>query len=47
MLALLTFYFTGDPGTTTIITLLFNVGGAAVYYGFERLWDAINWGRNV
>jgi len=47
MLALLTFYFTGDPGTTTIITVLFNLGGAAVYYGFERLWDTISWGRNV
>jgi uncharacterized membrane protein len=45
MLALLTFYFTGDASTTTIITVLFNVGGAAVYYGFERLWDSINWGR--
>ncbi len=47
MLALITFYFTGDPGTTAIITVLFNVGGAAVYYGFERLWDVISWGRNV
>jgi uncharacterized membrane protein len=47
MLALLTFYFTGNPGTTTIITVLFNVGGTAVYYGFERFWDTVNWGRNV
>ena len=47
LLALITFYFTGNPGTTTIITVLFNLGGAAVYYGFERLWDSINWGRNV
>ncbi len=47
LLALITFYFTGDPGTTTIITVLFNLGGAAAYYGFERLWDAISWGRKV
>jgi uncharacterized membrane protein len=45
MLALLTYYFTGNAGTTTIITVIFNLGGTAVYYGFERLWDSINWGR--
>ncbi|MDA4119795.1 MAG: DUF2061 domain-containing protein [Thaumarchaeota archaeon] len=47
MLALLTFYLTGDAGTTTIITVVFNLGGTAVYYGFERLWDSINWGRKI
>jgi len=47
LLALITFYFTGNPGTTTIITIVFNLGGAVVYYGFERLWDAINWGKTV
>ncbi|MDA4119116.1 MAG: DUF2061 domain-containing protein [Thaumarchaeota archaeon] len=45
MLALLTYYFTGNAGTTTIITVIFNLGGTAVYYSFERLWDSINWGR--
>ncbi|HEV2137225.1 MAG TPA: DUF2061 domain-containing protein [Nitrososphaerales archaeon] len=45
LLALLTFYFTGNASTTTIITVLFNVSGATVYYGFERLWDSINRGR--
>ncbi|HEV2227306.1 MAG TPA: DUF2061 domain-containing protein [Nitrososphaerales archaeon] len=47
ILALLTYYFTGSATTTTIITVLFNVMGAAVYYGFERLWDSINWGRKL
>ncbi|MDA4127775.1 MAG: DUF2061 domain-containing protein [Thaumarchaeota archaeon] len=46
LLALLTFYITGNPGTTTIITVVFNLGGAAIYYGFERLWNSIGWGRN-
>ena len=45
LLALLTFYITGNAGTTTILTILFNVSGTVVYYGFERLWDSINWGR--
>lgn len=47
MLALITFYVTGNPSTTTIITVLFNLGGAAAYYGFERLWDSISWGRKI
>jgi len=45
LLALITYYYTGSPGATTAITVVFNLGGAAVYYGFERLWDAITWGR--
>jgi hypothetical protein len=27
--------------------VVFNVGGAAIYYGFERLWDAIEWGKKL
>jgi len=46
LLALITFYFTGNPGQTTVITIVFNVGGTAIYYGFERLWDSITWGKN-
>jgi uncharacterized membrane protein len=47
LLVMITYYFTGNPGTTTIITVVFNVGGTAIYYGFERLWDDISWGRKV
>ncbi|MDA4123907.1 MAG: DUF2061 domain-containing protein [Thaumarchaeota archaeon] len=47
LLALIAFYFTGNPAQTTVITITFNLGGAAVYYGFERLWDAIDWGRRI
>jgi len=45
LLAGITFYYTGSAGEATVITLLFNVTGAIAYYGLERLWDAIQWGR--
>jgi uncharacterized membrane protein len=45
LLAAITFYYTGNAGQTTIITVVFNLSGAAVYYGYERLWDAIGWGK--
>jgi uncharacterized membrane protein len=45
LLAAITFYFTGNAGEATIITILFNVGGSIAYYTFERLWDAIPWGK--
>jgi uncharacterized membrane protein len=45
LLAAVTFYVTGSTGLTGVVTLVFNVGGALVYYGVERLWDDIAWGR--
>ena len=45
LLAAITFYLTGSAGLTGVVTLVFNVGGAGVYYGIERLWDVIAWGR--
>ena len=45
LLAAITFYLTGSAGLTGVVTLVFNVGGAVVYYGIERLWDVIAWGR--
>ena len=45
LLAAVTYAFTGNAGETTVITVVFNIGGAAIYYGFERLWDAIEWGK--
>ena len=47
LLAAVTYAFTGNAGETTVITLVFNAGGAAIYYGFERLWDAIEWGKQL
>ena len=45
LLAGVAFYFTGDLEETGIITVVFNIGGALLYYGYERLWDAVNWGK--
>jgi len=44
LLAALTFYFTGNAGEATTITILFNACGAAAYYVLERLWNSISWG---
>jgi uncharacterized membrane protein len=45
LLAALSYYYTGDAGEATTITILFNAGGMVIYYALERLWDAIDWGR--
>jgi len=45
LLAGITYYYTGNAGEATVITILFNVTGTIAYYGLERLWDAIQWGR--
>jgi uncharacterized membrane protein len=45
ILAVVTYAFTGDVGETTTITVVFNVAGTVAYYVYERLWDAINWGK--
>ncbi len=45
LLAAITYYFTGNAGQTTVISIVFNVLGSVVYYGYERLWDVIQWGR--
>jgi uncharacterized membrane protein len=45
LLAAVTYAFTGNLGETTLVTVVFNAGGAAAYYGLERFWDGIDWGR--
>jgi uncharacterized membrane protein len=45
LLAAITYYYTGNAGEATTITILFNGGGALAYYGLERLWESIDWGR--
>jgi len=45
LLAAVTYAFTGNAGETTLITIVFNAAGSVVYYGFERLWDSIRWGK--
>lgn len=45
LLAGITYYYTGSAGEATVITILFNATGTVAYYGLERLWDAVPWGR--
>jgi uncharacterized membrane protein len=46
LLATITYYYTGNAGETTVISVVFNVSGAVIYYFFERLWNAISWGKD-
>jgi len=45
LLAGITYYYTGSAGESTLITILFNAGGTLAYYGLERLWESVPWGR--
>ena len=45
LLEAITFYFTGNAGEATAITIVFNIGGSLIYYEYERLWDAVAWGK--
>jgi len=45
LLAVITYALTGNAGETTIITIVFNTSAAVIYYGFERFWDAVSWGK--
>jgi uncharacterized membrane protein len=46
LLAVITYYYTGNAGETTVISVVFNVSGTVVYYVFERLWNAVSWGKD-
>ena len=45
LLAAITYAFTGNAGESTLITLVFNAAGSIVYYGMERIWDGVSWGK--
>jgi uncharacterized membrane protein len=47
LLAGITYYYTGNLGQTTNISILFNAGGTVIYYFWERLWDRISWGKSA
>ena len=47
LLAAISYYFTGNPGETTTIAILFNVGGTLAYYSLERLREGLDWGRSA
>jgi len=46
MLAGITYYYTGNAGEAGLITILFNASGTVAYYGLERLWESVEWGRD-
>ena len=41
----ITFAVTGSWEASTLITLVYNLVQVFVYYGHERLWERIPWGR--
>ena len=45
LLAGITYSYTGSAGEATTITVLFNAVGTIAYYGLERLWEYVQWGR--
>ena len=45
LLAAITYSYTGSAGEATTITVLFNGVGTIAYYGLERLWEYVQWGR--
>jgi len=46
LLAGISYYYTGNAGEAGLITILFNASGTVAYYGLERLWESVEWGRN-
>ena len=45
LLAGVSYYYTGNAGEAGLITILFNASGTVAYYGLERLWESVDWGR--
>jgi uncharacterized membrane protein len=43
LLATISWYFTGNIGQTTTITVIFSVSATVVYYAHERLWNKVGW----
>jgi len=43
LLAGISWYFTGNIGQTTTITVVFSISATAVYYLHERLWNKVGW----
>lgn len=39
-------FVTGNTGEALSIGAAANVVKTGTYYGYERLWDRISWGRN-
>jgi uncharacterized membrane protein len=44
-IATLTWYFTGNAYTVTLVVIIYNAVVWSFYYIHERIWDSIQWGR--
>lgn len=44
-IASLTWYFTGDTYTVTMVAIIYNVVVWSFYYFHERIWTRISWGK--
>ena len=45
VLSIVTYIFTGSIRETGAIALVYNVLQIGIYFGHERLWDRITWGK--
>lgn len=45
LLFAVTYAYTGNPGESTAISIVFNVLAAVAYYALERLWNVTDWGK--
>ena len=44
-ISVLTWYFTGNAYTVTMVAIIYNVVVWSFYYFHERIWARISWGR--
>lgn len=45
-IASLTWYFTNNAYTVTMVAIIYNVVVWSFYYIHERIWARISWGKN-
>lgn len=47
VLAMISWYFTGNLFETSVITIVFTLLATVIYYIHERVWDKIEWQRHL
>ncbi len=43
--SLIIFFITQEFDTTAKVIILSNIGSTILYFGHERLWDRVHWGK--
>jgi len=46
-IGILSWFITRDIKETTLITIVFQIYLAILYYVYERVWNRINWGKET